>query len=95
MNNRQSRTGVHRRDFLKLSVAASGGLLIGFHFPGVSKLASAQTSLGKTFMPTAFVRIGTDERVTVIVAAGPASLTLYVAALKLTTESSLNSAVTV
>ena len=67
MNNRQSRTGVHRRDFLKLSVAASGGLLIGFHFPGVSKLASAQQSSPNTFMPNAFVRIGTDERVTVIV----------------------------
>jgi len=67
MNNRQSRTGVHRRDFLKLSVAASGGLLIGFHFPGVSKLASAQQSSPNAFMPNAFVRIGTDERVTVIV----------------------------
>ena len=67
MNNRQSRTGVHRRDFLKLSVAASGGLLIGFHFPGVSKVASAQQSSPNTFMPNAFVRIGTDERVTVIV----------------------------
>jgi len=67
MNNRQSRTGVHRRDFLKLSVAASGGLLIGFHFPGVSKLASAQQSSANTFMPNAFVRIGTDERITVIV----------------------------
>jgi isoquinoline 1-oxidoreductase subunit beta len=67
MNNRQSRTGVHRRDFLKLSVAASGGLLIGFHLPGVSKLASAQQSSPNAFMPNAFVRIGTDERVTVIV----------------------------
>ena len=67
MNNRQSRTGVHRRDFLKLSVAASGGLLIGFHFPGVSKVASAQQSSANAFMPNAFVRIGTDERVTVIV----------------------------
>jgi isoquinoline 1-oxidoreductase beta subunit len=67
MNNRQSRTGVHRRDFLKLSVAASGGLLIAFHFPGVSKLASAEQSSPNAFMPNAFVRIGTDERVTVIV----------------------------
>src|SRR5467141_799106 len=58
--------GIQRRDFLKVSIAASGGLLIGFHFPGVSKL-SAQQSSANAFMPNAFVRIGTDERVTVIV----------------------------
>ena len=57
---------VKRREFLKFSLAASGGLLIGFYFPGASKLASAQDS-AKAFMPNAFVRIGTDERVVVIV----------------------------
>jgi isoquinoline 1-oxidoreductase beta subunit len=66
------RKGVERRDFLKISVAASGGLLIGFQFPGVSTLAlaqpfSAQPASANVFMPNAFVRIGTDERVTVIV----------------------------
>ena len=59
-------SGIQRRDFLKVSVAASGGLLIGFQFPGLSSLVSAQTTPA-TFMPNAFVRIGTDERVTVIV----------------------------
>jgi len=58
--------GMQRRDFLRASVAASGGLLIGFHFPRLSQLASAQSS-ANVFMPNAFVRIGTDERVTVIV----------------------------
>jgi isoquinoline 1-oxidoreductase subunit beta len=58
--------GIERRQFLKFSVAASGGLLIGFYFRGVSALASEQLS-ADTFMPNAFVRIGTDERVTVIV----------------------------
>jgi len=58
--------GMERRQFLKFSVAASGGLLIGFYLPGVSTLGSAQPS-ASTFMPNAFVRIGTDERVTVIV----------------------------
>src|SRR5207302_4016649 len=57
---------MERRQFLKFSVAASGGLLIGFYLPGVSALGSAQRS-ANTFMPNAFVRIGTDERVTVIV----------------------------
>jgi isoquinoline 1-oxidoreductase subunit beta len=59
-------TGMQRRDFLKISIAASGGLLIGFQFPGIDSLASAQPSVS-TFMPNAFVRIGTDERITVIV----------------------------
>jgi isoquinoline 1-oxidoreductase beta subunit len=66
------RRKIERRDFLKISVAASGGLLIGLQFPGISATASAQSSsaLGgstNSFMPNAFVRIGTDERVTVIV----------------------------
>ena len=55
-----------RREFLKFSVAASGGLLIGFNSLGASTLALAQEP-ANVFMPNAFVRIGTDERVTVIV----------------------------
>ena len=66
------RRKLERRDFLKISVAASGGLLIGFRFSGISTLASAKSSSeqpasANTFMPNAFVRIGTDDRVTVIV----------------------------
>src|SRR5947199_959780 len=57
---------MERREFLKFSVAASGGLLIGIYLPGGSKLARAEAPSGG-FMPNAFVRIGSDERVTVIV----------------------------
>ncbi|HUQ49889.1 MAG TPA: molybdopterin cofactor-binding domain-containing protein, partial [Terriglobales bacterium] len=57
---------LERREFLKLSVAASGGLLLGFHLPGIPDLLYAQ-GMPKGFMPNAFVRIGTDERITVIV----------------------------
>ena len=57
---------MQRRDFLKFSVAASGGVLIGFYLPGSGSLASAEEPTN-AFMPNAFVRIGTDERVTVIV----------------------------
>src|SRR2546423_11689090 len=61
-----SAPAMERRDFLKFSVAASGGLLIGIYLPGGSKLARAEEPSGG-FMPNAFVRIGSDERVTVIV----------------------------
>ncbi len=59
-------TGIERREFIKMSVTASGGLLLGFYVPGAAKLASSGPS-ANVFMPNAFVRIGTDERVTVIV----------------------------
>ena len=56
-----------RRQFLKFSVAASGGLLLGLYLPGKSKPVLAQEQSTSVFMPNAFLRIGTDERVTVIV----------------------------
>jgi isoquinoline 1-oxidoreductase beta subunit len=58
---------LERRDFLRLSVGTGGGLLIGLYVPGASKLAVAEERSGSAFMPNAFLRIGTDERVTVIV----------------------------
>jgi isoquinoline 1-oxidoreductase subunit beta len=58
---------MERREFLRFSVAASGGLLIGLYLPCASKSAVAEERSGGAFMPNAFLRIGTDERVTVIV----------------------------
>src|SRR2546422_8617052 len=58
---------IERREFLKFSLAAGGGLLIGFSLPGADMFATAQAQSTTSFMPNAFVRIGTDERVTVIV----------------------------
>src|SRR5437588_1009336 len=58
---------MERREFLKFSLAAGGGLLIGFSLPEADMLATAQAQSATVFMPNAFVRIGTDDRVTVIV----------------------------
>jgi isoquinoline 1-oxidoreductase subunit beta len=58
---------MERREFLRFSVAASGGLLIGLYLPSASMLAVAEERSARVFMPNAFLRIGTDERVTVIV----------------------------
>jgi len=51
-----------RRDFLKTSALAGGGLLIGFTLPGASRLAQA----ADVFSPNAYIRIATDNQITVI-----------------------------
>ena len=58
---------IERRQFLKFSLATSAGLMIGLYLPGKGQLALGQERSASVFMPNAFVRIGTDERVTVIV----------------------------
>jgi isoquinoline 1-oxidoreductase subunit beta len=51
-----------RRNFLKSSAALSGGLMIGFQLPAGAQKASA----AKTVQPNAWVKIGTDNKVTII-----------------------------
>jgi isoquinoline 1-oxidoreductase beta subunit len=51
-----------RRDFLKTSALAGGGLLVGFTLPGASRFAQAAGE----FSPNAYIRIGADNRITVI-----------------------------
>ena len=56
-----------RREFLKTSATLGAGLTLALYLPtglgAVSKMAASDS----TFMPNAFIRIGTDNRVTVIV----------------------------
>jgi len=54
-----------RRDFLKLSALAGGGLLIGFSLPGCGKRDATGTAVGG--MPNAWLRIGGDNRITILV----------------------------
>src|SRR2546428_2758240 len=53
-----------RRDFVKTGSAAGGGLLLGLYLPLGNRIANAEQ---KTFAPNAFIRIGTDGWVTVMV----------------------------
>ncbi len=55
-----------RRDFLKVGVAAGGGLVLGFALPGAGLGKRAGAAPGP-FAPNAFLRIAADESVTVTV----------------------------
>jgi isoquinoline 1-oxidoreductase subunit beta len=63
--SRTSRTpDLSRRAFLAAGAAAGGGLLLGVHLPALSRDANAGEA--GTFAPNAFVRIGRDGQVTLI-----------------------------
>jgi isoquinoline 1-oxidoreductase beta subunit len=57
--------GVSRRSFLVAGAAAGGGLLLGFYLPQLIG-AKAQTVTTDAFSPNAFVRIGRDDGVTLV-----------------------------
>ena len=52
-----------RRAFLKTSVAFSGGLVLGFSLPG---FAEEKTDSDGTFAPNVWLKIGTDDSVSII-----------------------------
>ncbi|MGI8898675.1 MAG: molybdopterin cofactor-binding domain-containing protein, partial [Pyrinomonadaceae bacterium] len=67
-----SATEMKRRDFLKTGAALGGGLLLSLYVPEwiLAESVYEATPLTRnisTFVPNAFVRIGTDNIVTVIV----------------------------
>ncbi|CAN5655439.1 xanthine dehydrogenase family protein molybdopterin-binding subunit [soil metagenome] len=67
-----SATEMKRRDFLKTGAALGGGLLLSLYVPEWARADTAPeatplTATPTTFAPNAFVRIGTDNIVTVIV----------------------------
>ena len=55
-----------RRDFMKTGALAGGGLLLGLYVPGGNRIANAAPVAGR-FAPNAFIRIGADDLVTVVV----------------------------
>jgi isoquinoline 1-oxidoreductase beta subunit len=57
---------VSRRDFVKTSAVIGGGVLLGFGMP-FRNPESAEAQTGAPFPPSAFVHIGTDGVVTLIV----------------------------
>ncbi|MHB2020003.1 MAG: xanthine dehydrogenase family protein molybdopterin-binding subunit, partial [Candidatus Xenobia bacterium] len=59
-----SDTIISRRDFIKVG---AGGLLLAFLLPPGSQAQPAAPASGQPFIPNAFLRIGTDNVVTVLV----------------------------
>ena len=58
-----------RRDFLKSSAVAGGGLVVAFLIPGAHRLAfAAAAPAASEFTPNAFLRVGNDDSVTVLIA---------------------------
>ena len=58
-------SGMERRDFLRVGAAAGGGLVLGFHLPGTGEPVAL--AAGQPFAPNAFIRIGADDIVTIVV----------------------------
>ena len=56
-----------RRNILKAGVAVGGGLLIGFYLPGAQRLADAADASPALFAPNAWIRVGSDDTVTIMV----------------------------
>ena len=63
----EERVDQGRRTFLKVSAAAGGGLLIGFHVPLFLRQSHAATTIAG-FAPNAWIHIAPDDRVTLQVA---------------------------
>ena len=57
-----------RRDFVKTSAVAGGGLALGFYLPGRMGSAQADGGGGSYAMPNAWVKVGNDNQVTILVA---------------------------
>src|SRR2546426_12078807 len=55
-----------RRDFLKMGALAGGGLVLGFYLPPLGNAAEPARQSTSTFAPNAFIRIGTDDSVTIV-----------------------------
>ncbi len=61
-------SSVNRRQFLKVSVAAGGGLLLGFHLPACSQAGASRYTIKDSFSQNSWIHIRPDDSVTLMVA---------------------------
>ncbi|RON13458.1 xanthine dehydrogenase family protein molybdopterin-binding subunit [Pseudomonas frederiksbergensis] len=57
---------VSRRGFLKGSAVLGGGLVVAFVIPGANRFALGAENQGNVFAPNAFLRVGNDNSITVL-----------------------------
>ena len=57
-----------RREFIKTGALVTGGLVIAFTVPGARRFARAERTPAGPFVPNAFLRVGSDDSVTVLLA---------------------------
>jgi isoquinoline 1-oxidoreductase beta subunit len=56
-----------RREFIRTGAVVTGGLVIAFSVPGARRLVFAEPATGRSpFAPNAFLRVGSDDTVTVL-----------------------------
>ncbi|MGH8679505.1 MAG: twin-arginine translocation signal domain-containing protein [Burkholderiales bacterium] len=58
-----------RRDFLKSAAGTGGAVVLGFYLPRVARAMDNESKAAGVFAPNAYMRIGRDIIVTVIVGA--------------------------
>ncbi|MGH7906681.1 MAG: molybdopterin cofactor-binding domain-containing protein [Candidatus Binataceae bacterium] len=58
---------ISRRDFIRASAAAGGGLMIAFYLPQALAAENSGKPAAKAFAPNAFIRISPDNKVTLLV----------------------------
>ncbi|MDD1779575.1 xanthine dehydrogenase family protein molybdopterin-binding subunit [Enterovibrio sp. ZSDZ35] len=58
-------TETSRRGFIKILSSAGAGLTLGLHLP--QAMASTEETAGTSFEPNAFIRIGNDDSVTIVI----------------------------
>ncbi len=67
MSGVNSIVNTSRRDFLKTSAAGTTGLVIGFYLRGNSDAALAASPAAGPFAPNAWIRVATDDTVTLLI----------------------------
>lgn len=72
-----------RRDFLKVSGTVAGGLALGFYLPAGPRIAQAAA---QTSSPNAWIKIGTDNSITIMCARSEMGQDVYTSMAMLVTE---------
>src|SRR5688572_12802125 len=59
-------SGTSRRDFLRTTAVATGGLVLAFPVPGSKRFLTGQSAPATPFAPNAFLRVAEDDSVTIL-----------------------------